>query len=60
MHVNFIQIPKSLFDLAEGDRFKVLRDQVDVPVLEVNRGRLDYVPRSPDVKPQIVLQDDAV
>jgi hypothetical protein len=31
-----------------------------MPVLEVDRGRLDYVPRFPDVEPKVVAQDDGV
>jgi hypothetical protein len=39
------------------DRLEVLRDQVDVPVLEVDRRRLDHVPGLADVKTQIVRED---
>jgi hypothetical protein len=38
----------------------VLGDQIDVPVLEIDRGRFDHVPRFPDVEPKVVAQDDAV
>ena len=54
------RVDQQPFDLPGGDRLEVFRDQVDVPVLKVDRGWLDYVPRAPDVKAQIVREHEPV
>ena len=38
----------------------VVRDEVDVPILEVDGRRLDHVPGVANVKPQIVREHDLV
>jgi hypothetical protein len=45
---------------AGGDRPEVLRDEIDMPVLEVDRGRLDDVPGLEDVKAQTVAHDNPI
>jgi hypothetical protein len=47
-------------DLAGGDGFEVFRDQVDMPVFEIDRGRFDHMPSSVDVKPEIVAKDNPI
>ena len=47
-------------DLASRDSLKVFSDQIDVPVLKVDRRRLDHVPSFFDVKPEIIAQDNSL
>jgi hypothetical protein len=42
------------------NRLQIVRDEVDVPILEVDGRRLDHVPGVANVKPQIVREHDLV
>src|SRR6202011_2891115 len=53
-------IDQQPLDLPGCHRLEVLRDQVDVPVLEVDREWLDYVPGVTNVETQIVGEHDPV
>jgi hypothetical protein len=47
-------------DLAGSDRLEVLCDQIDMPILEVDRGRLRSVPGVGNVEAQTVREHDPV
>jgi hypothetical protein len=48
------------YDLSGRDRFEVLSDQVDMPVFEIDRRRLDHLPGGTDIEAKVVAEHDAI